>query len=160
MKGSRKVLLISAFCMFLCTPDDSQRCGEGYEYNGKSCFEMGDNSTEDSGGMHDASSGEDSDSSLDVDNLDDPDMSENIPKGLGTSCTEDGDQCDDLEASFCTANPMAPDGYCTITDCIPAEGKCPDGYRCCEMTVGNPKVVFCANLADFDTMSNIGLCSK
>lgn len=146
MSGSKTALFLFIVSTLRCTPDDEQRCDDMYEFDGESCVEISDETPADET-QTDGSVKDSADETI-------------IPEGMGLACTENGGQCDDREASYCTANPMAPDGYCTITDCAAVAQNCPEGYKCCEMTVGNPPAVFCATESDFTTMSGIGLCSE
>jgi hypothetical protein len=57
--------------------------------------------------------------------------SDDWPSGLGEPCWELAD-CEGFEANRCTAQPIRPEGYCTIGDC--EQGKCPGTYQCCDCT--------------------------
>ncbi len=151
------ILLLFATGAIVCTPDDDERCDDAYQWDGENCVETSEEPNSDAG-LVDAR--EDREIETDAGDDAERDNERSTPDGLGTPCTQGGGECDGFEASYCTANPMAPEGYCTITDCSSAEGDCPDGYRCCEMTVGTPPIVFCATEADFETMSGIGLCES
>jgi hypothetical protein len=140
-----------------CTPDDNERCDAPYRWDGENCVKDDDDPRDNAGS---ADSKADIEIKTDAGDEADADSENNAPEGLGTSCTQGGAECDGFEASYCTSNPMAPDGYCTITDCSSSARDCPGGYLCCEMTVGAPPVVFCATEADFETLLGIGLCKE
>ncbi|MCP4677426.1 MAG: hypothetical protein GY854_18305 [Deltaproteobacteria bacterium] len=144
IKTAGLICVVIALASAMCTPTDDERCGDDFVWEDNTCkaIPAGDGDTD-----ADADAGTGGDAGSD------------LPEGLGTPCTEQG-QCMGLEASFCTANPGMPDGYCTVEGCTFGQGDCPDGYTCCEMEVNDDPPIFCATDEDYVTMSGLGLCKE
>jgi len=73
--------------------------------------------------------------------------------GLGVSCQGDED-CASYVADTCLPNTMDVDapGYCTISDCEPAD--CTGSYQCCDCSaVAMIGAVFCASESDASLVS-------
>ena len=141
-----------------CTPDDDDRCGKKYVWDGESCVLKPEDNPDDSDDGQTDDEMLDAAPSADGGGDGDSETAVQIPSGLGMSCTQDGEECSGFEASFCTANPAVADGYCTIEGCTKAEANCPEGYSCCEMTIGSPPAKFCATHEDIATMLEYSLC--
>jgi hypothetical protein len=141
-KANKKSIRLSMIFTLLlggwagCTPKDSERCGGPTYWNDeyKSCLPV-------------------------TDAGDDAGKQETLPEGLGEPCTTLGleSECADFEAAYCVKQPGKTRGYCTLHECTPEPNDCPNGYRCCDMTVpGMPN--FCATTDDYFLMGS--MCAK
>jgi hypothetical protein len=126
-------VLWGAICgFFACTPDD--RCGDDYYYSDGVCVPGEESGDSETGCPPDTDSDED-------------------PDNLGAVCDNACNPCLG-NATFCVMQPGAAAGYCTISDCATTPDDCPEGYACCDGSIG----VFCATDADFAMLGGLGFC--
>ncbi len=153
--------LATAFAFHLgCTPEDDERCGKGQTYNSETgaCQLPPDTATDDTdtseepGGSDAGGSDAGGDSSTDEDAM---------PEGFGSSCTENGSECDDFpEANYCAWDPINQDGFCSIKDCEVGDDLCPENYACCDTLPSYGLPTFCAVEADMGSFPLSSLCAQ
>ena len=114
-----RIIAIGGFLLAVqCTVSDDERCPEGFTYRSDtmSCHK----------------------NEVDSDTLDEndasPDGSPDSGKahGIGTACRKGTDDCEGFEGNYCVDNPVGEGGFCTISNCVPAD--CPVGFTCCDCT--------------------------
>ncbi len=135
------ITIVLGLLLFACTFADDERCTSGYDYDpeGHTCVPVEEDAETDEPQQSDTSS---------ASTPDDTDET-----GLGKACTVEGNECQDLEASYCALNPVTQTGYCTYEGCTSDPGTCPEGYTCCDMPfAGIPN--FCATKEDAELMGS------
>ncbi len=83
------------------------------------------------------------------------DEDDNLPTGMGDNCQSDED-CTG-EAGYCSFNPQAGSGYCTLKDCVEEPNDCPGTYSCFDMSIFGPTLpTVCLNEADYQALTGNG----
>lgn len=60
---------------------------------------------------------------------------------FGATCTDGANHSDcDCPAPYCAIEPGMSEGTCTRTGCIEHPERCPDGYRCVDLSVFDPSL--------------------
>lgn len=128
------IIILLVLAVAACAPDD--RCGDEYDFVDGVCVIP--------------------DTDSDTDTGPEPDGGNTDDTGIGEVCTSDGNECDDLDADYCAAQPGADEGYCTFDNCAADESICPSPYQCCDMG----SLSFCASPSDYSALSGLGICQE
>jgi hypothetical protein len=131
-------LALAAVLAAACTPEDEDRCGDGFVWDSEDSTCYPEDTDTDTG----TDTGTDTDADASVD--------DGGPTGLGATC-ETSEDCTYEIYDFCLVQPGNETGYCTMDDCTASPDDCPAGYQCCLFTVsGVPD--FCATEADLELL--------
>ena len=118
-----------------CEIEDADRCGGGFTYEDGSCVPV------------------DTDTGADTDEPDASPDGGDGPSGLGETCSGDAD-CAGYEADYCLISYGETEGYCTVQGCAVDPDDCPDGYGCCDFTIGGVPN-FCAEDGDLAELGDM-----